>query len=91
MYGSSKITCLKPSLEDESGIVLRGRDVVGKKIDSMCLGVDGFAEGRILLIVHNLIEKGIHEDDDLDIFLDGLLKDVRFGFKNRVTLLIFRF
>lgn len=57
----------------------------------MCLGVDGFAEGRILLIVHNLIEKGIHEDDDLDIFLDGLLKDVRFGFKNRVTLLIFRF
>lgn len=56
----------------------------------MRFGVDGLAEGRILLIVDNLIEEGVHEDDDLYILLDGLLEDVRLGFKNRVALLILR-
>lgn len=55
----------------------------------MGFGVDGLAEGRILLIVDNLIEESVHEDDDLYILLDGLLEDVRLGLKNRVALLIF--
>lgn len=91
MDGPSKVACLKAGLEDEGGIVLGGRDVVGEEIDCVRLGVDGFAEGRILLVVDNLVEKGVHEDDDLDILLDGLLEDVRLGLKNRVALLIFRF
>lgn len=89
--GPSKVACLKASLEDQRGIVLGGGDVVGKKVYSMGLGVDGLAEGRILLVVHDLIEEGVHEDDDLYILLDGLLEDVRLGLKDRVALLILRF
>jgi hypothetical protein len=54
----------------------------------MRLGVDRLAERGILLVVHDLIEERIHEDDDLDILLDGFLEDVGLGLEDGVALLV---
>lgn len=56
----------------------------------MSLGIQCLAERRVLLVVYNLIEKRIHEDDDLNVLLDGLLEYVLLGLENSIALLILR-
>lgn len=56
----------------------------------MCLWIDALAQGGVLLIIHDFVEQRIHEDDDLDIFFNGLLEYVLLGLEHRVALLVFR-
>jgi hypothetical protein len=56
----------------------------------MLFGIDTLAQWGILLIIDDLVEEGVHKDDDLYIFLYGFLQDVRLGLEYWITLFVFR-
>lgn len=54
----------------------------------MLLGIDSFTKRGVLLVIYNLIEQGIHEDDNLYVFLDGFFEDVGLGLEDWIALFI---
>jgi hypothetical protein len=54
----------------------------------MVFGVESASGGRFLLVVDYLIEQGVHENDDLDILLDGLFQNMQFGLIDRIRILV---
>ena len=88
LYRPPQIPGLKPRLKHQSGIIFWGGYIEWKYINCMLFGIDPFADGGILLIIHNFIEECIHEDDDLYIFLDGFFEDVGLGLEDGIELFI---
>ena len=43
-----------------------------------------------MLVIDYLIEQRIHENDDLDILLDGLFQNMQFGLIDRVGFFVLR-
>ena len=90
LNGPPEIACLELSLKNEGGVGFRSGEVKGQQIDCVVFGVKCSRRSRFLLVIDYLIEQRIHENDNLDILLDGLFQNMQFGLIDRVGFFVLR-
>ena len=89
LNGSSEIASFESGLKDQSSIILSGGKVKRQKVHLIVFWIEGASESWFLLVVYYFIEEGVHEDDDLNIFFDGLFQDVGLWLVDWLGLLVF--